>query len=230
MMKSTKSMGPHASVRKYDLLTAMAVAGLNGKSGFQTTILRLVAVITARYNWKLDELTVGQRDLAKMWSVDERTVKREVKRLLDAKILLQLRPGVRGRVAAFRLNQDEIYRLSLPHWDQVGPDFAARMEENKIIHPEAEEKVVRVDFRTKVPQDAAWERTFMRLAESDPHLHRSWFAALLFDGFSDDVLKLRAPSSFVAQYILTHHLGRIRDIAGTEFPALKRIEIRHSAS
>ncbi|MBM3605618.1 MAG: hypothetical protein FJX25_12965 [Alphaproteobacteria bacterium] len=226
-MKPKRSMGPHASVKKYDLLTAIAVAGLNGKPSFQTSVLRLVAVITARYNWKLDELTVGQRDLAKMWSVDERTVKREIKRLLDAKILLQLRPGVRGRVAAYRLNQDEVYRLTAPHWDQVGADFAARMEDSRITYPAAEEKVVRVDFRSKVPQDAAWERTFMRLAESDPLLYRSWFAALLFEGFSADVLKLRAPSSFVAQYVLTHHQSRIRDIAGMEFPSLKRIEICH---
>ncbi len=224
-MKSMRSTGPHAGVKKYDLLTAMAIAGLNGKPTLQTSMLRLVAAITARYNWKLDELSVGQRDLARMWSVDERTVKREVKRLLDGKILLQLRPGVRGRVAAYRLNQDEVYRLSAPYWKQVGSDFLARMEDSRTMLSLSDDKVVRVDFRPRLPQESAWERTFTRLAESDPHLHRSWFATLLFENFVDDILKLRAPSSFVAQYILTHHSGRIRDVASLEFPSLKRIEI-----
>jgi len=222
--------GPQAGSQKYDLLTAMAIAGLNGTPGFQTSMLRLIALVTARYNWKADEFTVGQRDLGKMWSVDERTVKREIKRLTTAQILLQLRPGVRGRVAAYRLNYAELYRLSAPHWHEVGPDFSARMESS---HPQAEpqeQKIVRVDFRSRAEQPAdlpqePWARTLLRLSETEPGLHRSWFSALAFVSYDAGVLCLRAPSSFVGQYVMVHHLRPLQDMAQIEFPGLRRLII-----
>ncbi|WP_042245786.1 DnaA N-terminal domain-containing protein [Paracoccus sp. PAMC 22219] len=228
-MKATRSTGPHASVQKYDLLTAMAIAGLNGKAVFQTSMLRLVALVTARYNWKLDELTVGQRDLARMWSVDERTVKREIKRLLGSEILVQLRPGVRGRVAAYRLNQDEIYRRSESHWEEVGPDFAARMDTNRHDPRAVGPTVVRVDFRPATAPDyqeeTAWGRTCSRLSDMDPDLYKSWFSALVFEDFEQGSLRLRAPSSFVAKYIVTHHLKRLQDVATSEFGSISKVEI-----
>lgn len=228
-MKATRSTGPHASVQKYDLLTAMAIAGLHGKAVFQTSMLRLVALVTARYNWKLDELTVGQRDLARMWSVDERTVKREIKRLLENEILIQLRPGVRGRVAAYRLNQREIYRRSESHWEEVGPDFAARMDTNRQCPDAVGPTVVRVNFRPMMapddPQKTAWGRTCVRLADMDPDLYKSWFSGLVFEDFEQTALRLRAPSSFVAKYIVTHHQKRLQDVARSEFGAIRKVEI-----
>ena len=224
--------GPQAGSQKYDLLTALALAGLNGSPGFQTSMLRLVALVTARYNWRNDELTVGQREMARLWSVDERTVKREIKRLTKTEILLQLRPGVRGRVAAYRLNYSEVYRLSAPHWENVGPDFSARME---VQHPEPAatgEKVVRVDFGARAAETPApssdsgpWSRTLARLAQSDPGLHRSWFSGLVFDEFEQGLLMLKAPSAFAAQYVLTHHLRPLQGMAAQEFHGLRRIEI-----
>ena len=44
-------------------------------------MLRLIALITARYNWQRDELSVGQSEMARIWGVHDRTVKREVRRL-----------------------------------------------------------------------------------------------------------------------------------------------------
>lgn len=228
-MKATRTTGPQASVQKYDLLTAMAIAGLNGKAVHQTSMLRLVALITARYNWKLDELTVGQRDIARMWSVDERTVKREMKRLTGNGILIQTRPGVRGRVAAYRLNQAEVYRQSRPHWDEVGPDFAVRMDMNRQGQEDVTQKVVRVDFRpaspSHPPRDTAWDRICARLSELDPDLYRSWFSALAFESCEKGSLRLRAPSSFVAKYIMTHHRTRLLDAACPEFGPIGKIEV-----
>ncbi len=43
-----------AAALKYDLLTMMGV--------------------TARYNWRNGEMTVGRREIARLWGVDERTV------------------------------------------------------------------------------------------------------------------------------------------------------------
>ena len=235
-MDARRFTGPQAGSHKYDLLTAMSVAGLNGTPGFQTSMLRLVALVTARYNWNRDELTVGQREMARLWSVDERTVKREIKRLTAASILLQLRPGVRGRVAAYRLNIAEIHRLSAPVWDRVGPDYLERMTQQ--APKPIPEKVVHVDFATSdaragtaVAQPPApdpadpWALTLSRLAALDPALHRSWFSALSMTGYEAGVLMLRAPTRFLAQYVQTHHLKLLTGTAQLSFPGLRRIEI-----
>ncbi|ETX30251.1 hypothetical protein [Roseivivax isoporae] len=229
-MDPKRMTGPQAGVMKYDLLTAMAVAGLSGSPGFQTSMMRLIALVTARYNWRNDELTVGQREMARMWSVDERTVKREVKRLTAARILLQLRPGVRGRVAAYRLNQMEIQRLSAPLWDRVGPDFSARMEAQAPMETPPDAKVVRLDFGAKsggTEEGGAtpWDRTRDRLALSDPALFRNWYAGLVFHALEGPVLHLRAPSGFVAQYVKTHHLRPLLDAVRIDMPGVHRVEI-----
>jgi len=120
-VEHVKRVGPKASALKYDLLTALTVTGLHGTPTEQTSCLRLTALITARYNWRLDEVCVGHEALAQMWAVNTRTVKREMKRLMDWGVLLCIRPGVRGRVGAYRLNYARIYELSRPVWAQVGP-------------------------------------------------------------------------------------------------------------
>lgn len=220
--------GPQAGSSKYDLLTAMSVIGLNGSPGLQSSMLRLIALVTARYNWKSDEFSVGQRDLARMWAVDERTVKREIKRLTECSILLQLRPGVRGRVASYRLNMAEIFRLSAPYWDKIGPDFSERMAHSGRSQPATEDKVVRVDFRPRdevAPVPEPWGRTLTRLAVAEPGLHQSWFSGLAFVGYNLGRLVLRAPSAFVGQYVMVHHLRPLQDMAAIEFPGLRRIEI-----
>lgn len=232
-MDARRFTGPQAGSQKYDLLTAMSVAGLNGSAGFQTSMLRLVALVTARYNWARDELTVGQREMARMWSVDERTVKREIKRLTGASILLQLRPGVRGRVAAYRLNVAEIHRLSAPVWERVGPDYSDRMARQATAP--VPQKVVHVDFAGQgarddtAPPDPAsgdpWTRTLARLAELEPALHRNWFSALTVAGYDGGVLSLKAPTRFLAQYVQTHHQRLLTGTAQLEFPGLRRIEI-----
>ncbi len=96
-MEPKRLTGPEAGSLKYDILTALTLLGLHGTATEQTSMMRLIALITARYNWRANELTVGQRDIARMWAVNERTVKREMKRLTDAQILVCKRSGVRGR-------------------------------------------------------------------------------------------------------------------------------------
>jgi DNA-binding Lrp family transcriptional regulator len=230
-MELKRVTGPQAGALKYDLLTALAIAGLCGQPTLQTSVLRLIALVTARYNWAQDEFSVGQRDLARMWSVDERTVKREIKRLTESKLLIQLRPGVRGRVAAYRLNRGEIYLLSQPHWEKVGPDFLARMSERILPQVQTPEKVVQVDFRPRamINQPEGWVRTLHRLSESDPGLHRSWLSGLQFSGVERNALILTAPSAFVAQYVFTHYGQRILDMVRLEMPEVRQIRIVNQA-
>ena len=148
-MDSKRLTGPQAGVVKYDLLTTLATAGLCGTPGEQTSMLRLIALVTARYNWRADEVTVGQREMARLWSCNERTVKREIKRLTGAGVLRCLRPGVRGRVAAYRLERGALAEMADKVGMLVGQDFLERM--NEIKPPPA--TVVRVNFADKTEED-----------------------------------------------------------------------------
>ncbi|WP_120633136.1 hypothetical protein [Ruegeria sp. EL01] len=228
-METKRFTGLQAGSQKYDLLTAISVAGLNGTPGLQCSMMRLIALITARYNWRADELTVGQKEMARLWSVDERTVKREIKRLTESSILLQLRPGVRGRVAAYRLNYTEIYRLSEPVWRNVGADFESRMETQT---PKPAEKIVHVQFGQDKPiaaehevQDLQdpWGRALRRLSESETLLFKSWYCDLQLVETHDQTITLRAPSKFIAQYIQSHHLKPLLGAIQLEFGRIQKV-------
>ncbi|WP_432816563.1 hypothetical protein [Sulfitobacter sp. JB4-11] len=145
-MEQVKRVGPRAGALKYDLLTALTVTGLHGTPTEQTSLMRLCALITARYNWRIEEVSVGHAELARLWAVNDRTVKREMKRLMQMGVLTCIRPGVRGRVGAYRLNYRRIYEMSRPHWIMVGPDF-----EDRMIEVSGERTVVRVDFQQPKP-------------------------------------------------------------------------------
>ena len=229
-MDAKKLTGPNAGSIKYDLITAMSVLGLAGKPSLQTSMTRLIALVTARYNWFRDEVTVGQRDIAKMWSVDQRTVKREMKRLLEAEILVKVRHGVRGRVAAYRLNYREIVNLSEPHWTLVGPDFVERMS---TLYPRSAVKVVNVDFGKKTPESnipltgdrSGWRKTCQILRASDESVFQNWYNKLTFKSIVDSELILTAPNNFIAQYILTHLEGLLLLAAQESLPKIDRIKI-----
>jgi hypothetical protein len=228
-MGANRLTGPGAGSEKYDLLTALAVAGLSGSPTHQATMLRLIALVTARYNWANDELSVGQREMAAMWSVDERTVKREIKRMTTAELLLQKRAGVRGRVAVYRLNVAQVYRLSEPVWRKVGPDFADRMDQ-RIPRPAVPaETVVRVDFQTRSqPKDVAtgsWQRVLSRLEGESPTSVAAWFSKLLLVAQTDNRVTLQAPTKFIAQYVQTHLLPMLTAAARAELGAGVAIDL-----
>ncbi len=230
-MEIKRFTGHQAGSQKYDLLTAISVAGLCGTPGFQNSMMRLIALITARYNWRTDELTVGQKEMARLWSVDQRTVKREIKRLTSYNMLLQLRPGVRGRVAAYRLNYAEIYCLSKPVWQNVGSDFVSRME---MQIPKPSEKVVHVQFGQEKQleveperQDlqSPWGRALQRLSESEILLFKCWYRDLQLVETQDQTITLRAPSKFIAQYIQSHHLKPLLGAIQLEFGRIQKVRL-----
>src|SRR5690554_6309962 len=115
-MASVKPVGRSAAVRKYDLLTAMGVYALSQDKAVQRRILRLMTLVTARYNWQRDELAVGQREMARMWFVDERTVKREMAQLKAMGWLVVRRQGARGRVTEYSLDISQIEAVTRPVW------------------------------------------------------------------------------------------------------------------
>lgn len=217
-------MGPRAGALKYDLLTALNVAGLHGTPTEQTSLTRLITLITARYNWRIEEVSIGHSEMARLWAVNERTVKREMKRLLQMGVISCVRPGVRGRVGAYRLNYRRIYEFSRACWAAVGSDFEDRMMELS-----GERTVVKVDFQGAVPNKlelvpsastGTWGAVRQRLKAEHPQLFESWFAKLVQDGVGDNTLILRAPNGFVSRYIETHFAAKLARAVDAEMPTV----------
>lgn len=226
-MEVKRLVGPESGSLKYDLLTALSVAGLHGSTTFQTSMTRLIALVTARYNWRQDEFTVGQRDMARMWNVDERTVKREIKRLTLAEILICKRAGVRGRVGAYRLNYPKIAELSRQSWDAVGPDFVSRMSAQ---HPEPIATVVHIDFikpagGPEIDTREPWGRVLAQLEAEHPMHFRNWFRKLQFQDFKAGVFAIKAPNTFVTAYIESHLSPILLHTIEGQFGRLQRLVI-----
>ncbi len=224
-----KLTGAQAAVQKYDIITALSVLGLNGSAGDLLTYTRLISLLTARYNWRLDELSTGQAEMARMWGVTPRTVKREIKKLLLADILVCKRQGVKGRVAVYRLNYIQIYRLSEPFWDAVASDYAARMSEKL---PQGSDNVVRLSFDASEPpakietNSREWQAICTRLMAEDRSRFTAWYAKLDFIGHTNGVVQVKAQGSFVAQYVKTHLTERLMHELEMEFGPNIRLEIR----
>lgn len=228
-MDDRQVTGAGASAVKYDILTALTVAGLNGSTGEQLSMARLTSVITARYNWRSDELSMGQREMAALWGVGERTVKREVKRWLDTGLLVCRRPGVRGRVAAYRLNLRRVCDLTEPFWQLVGSDFLQRMEAlrpggDRVIHLDA----VRAT-QTQRCESVGWEAVCHQLVELFPARFEAWIAPLVVREEGETLL-LVAKSTFAAEYVKTHFGRDIADAAAAAWETPPRIMIRGPSS
>ncbi len=216
-MLSTRPVGRGASARKYDLLTALGAFALAQGKHDQRRSLRLMTLITARYNWARDELAVGQREIARLWSVDERTVKREMAHLRRMGWLVVKRQGARGRVTEYSLSLETVLKDTAPHWAAVGPDFELRMGQG-----EAESTtVVPMPVRgTVTPPDVSdateWALARALMHAEDAGTYASWIAALERVERAGGRLTLRAPTRFHAAYVQTHLerrvLGACRDV------------------
>ena len=208
-MQIVRPVGRQAASRKYDLLTALGVHACMGDKHFQRLVLRFITLIVARYNWQSDEITVGQREIAAMWSVDERTVKREIAKLRALGWLVQKRAAVRGRVAVHGLDLPVILSATAPAWPAVGPDFVERMRGPDA--PAAQPtNVVSFPGVAAPPADGSlWSRAQSRLIAEDPALYAAWFRQLAETGASGGVLELAAPTRFHATFVTTHHLSRL---------------------
>ncbi|MEM7237483.1 MAG: DnaA N-terminal domain-containing protein [Pseudomonadota bacterium] len=229
-MVAKKLVGPEAGARKYDLLTALAVAGLAGSPAFSTSMTRLIALVTARYNWRLEEVSIGQAELARLWSVDLRTVKREVKRLREAGLIRVKRPGARGRVATYCLDHLRIRALTEPHWGQVGPDFALRMNIVGTSSPEPAPPPTVIPFPSRLPvpdgADDPWARAAATLQTLDPARYGAWYAPLARERLIDGTLFLRAPGRFHATYVETHFLDDLRRAVQVADPSIFNVIVR----
>lgn len=237
-MQPVRMTGPGAGVHKYDILTALAIAGLHGGTVQQVSALRLIALITARYNWQRNELSIGQAEMARIWGVDPRTAKREVKRLVASGLLEVVAPGVRGRVARYRLNLAVLEERSRPVWDCVGPDFADRA--GRLLAQragrDAAGNVLRVDFAGPRPAapvpdaeggaDPRWQAVLDRLAVESPEDFANWYQRLSLAGCEGEAVCLRAPNAFVSSYVATHLAAPLEAAVAHVFGAGHRLSLR----
>lgn len=215
-MLSRKPTGRAASALKYDILTAMGSYALAQPKAQQVLILRLLTLVTARYNWQRDELAVGQREIARLWHVEERTVKRDLAKLRAARWLVVKRQGARGRVSEYSLNIEQILRDSETVWEAVGPDYAHRMRgegdqpQSGNVVPLAPHQVQQL---APPPPDAGdgseWTLARAVLHADDPATYASWLMGLERVGRAGGRLVLRAPSRFHANYVMSHLNNRL---------------------
>lgn len=208
-MQVIRAVGRDAAAKKYDILSAMMAHALAGDKHRQRLVLRLMALITSRYNWQRDELTVGQREMARLWCVDERTVKRDIARLRAMAWLEIKQPGARGRVSVLGLNIDRILLDTKAEWPNIGPDFVARVGQD---HAPAASNVVPLHRAAPaIPAgQGVWSAACQRLAEEDRTLFDSWFASMSEAGLEEGCLTLLAPTRFHATYVQTHLSERLR--------------------
>ncbi|PTX03233.1 hypothetical protein [Pararhodobacter aggregans] len=221
-MSTVRPLGNGAAARKYDLLTALGTMGLAATPGEQRLVLRLMVAITARYNWASDTLAVAQSELAKLWAVDERTVKRAMAEYRARGWLRLKRQAARGRVAEYGLGIERLMEDTRPVWAIVGPDFAARLTPAEPA-PAPDPKIVR--FPLPATEGILWPRVLQLIAESDGDTARAWLQGLGEEPGPQGVLRLVARGRYQASYVRTHLAGRLLAAARRVDPAITSVEI-----
>lgn len=221
----TKLTGRNAAVWKYDLLTALSVFALGQGASLQTSVLRLIAAVTARYDWRRDEISVGRAELMRLWQCSEPTVKREIRRLRELGLLILLRPGVRGRVAAYRLCRTAVERLTGAFWHFAGPHFAARMDSSSHTNTNPDTNVVGFPRQTDLPEIKGEIPPWAQIATGgDPVAYRNWFVHVTLRRESDTAI-YNAPTSFVASQLETRFFRQMQEAARIAWPDILHMRI-----
>jgi hypothetical protein len=227
-MQIARPVGRQAASRKYDLLTALGVHACHGDKHLQRLVLRFITLIVARYNWQTDEIAVGQREIAALWAVDERTVKRDMARLRALGWLVVNRPAVRGRVATHGIDLQAILAATEPHWDAVGPDFAERLR-GPAAAPSPAANVVSFPGAAQpaplAPDAGLWPRAQARLMAEDPALFAAWFRPLAEISVAAGQVELAAPSRFHASFVMTHHAQRLLSALRREDGTIRNVTV-----
>lgn len=221
--------GPGAAALKYDILTALLVTAARGDPVAARLSLRLSLLITARFNWRRGTFAVGQKEMARMWGVTERTAKREMAEMRARGWIAVDVPAARGRVASYRIALAEVLRATMPHWEAVGPDFAARMAGAPDAETEPSNVIpIRRGAETAPePEGSVWGAAADRLRAQDSRLHAAWFAQLQMVDLAAGTLTLMAPSRFIADYVATHYRSRLLAALAVEDRSIRDVRITH---
>jgi hypothetical protein len=225
-MQLPRPVGREAASRKYDILSALMAFALSQDKHVQRQVLRVMALITTRYNWQRDELTMGQTEIARLWSVDDRTVKREMARLRAQGWLVLKRQGARGRVSSYGLDLNRMLEDTRPAWPLIGEDFRARLDPGE---PAGQGASNVVPLRAAVPAPASdgsvWAAAQAWLHQEDAATYGAWFHALTEAGIEANCLTLAAPTRFHASYVATNLKDWLLTALRRQDPALREVRI-----
>lgn len=227
-MQLTRPVGRDAAARKYDILTALSAMALSQDKHRQRQVLRLIALITARYNWQTDTLSIGQTEIARLWSVDLRTVKREIARLRAQGWLFERQAAARGRVAIHGIDIACILADTRVAWPLVGSDFVARMAGDTIPQAFPAGKVVPFPHPLPASQnhdETCWPLVTAEFQRISPAVHAAWVAPLTAAAQSDGNLVVTAPSRFHADYVATHLRDGLAALLRRFDPSLRDLRV-----
>ena len=234
-MLQVRPVGRDAATQKYDILSALAALALSQDKHAQRRIVRLMALITTRYNWQRNELSMGQQEIARLWCVDLRTVKREMARLRAMGWIVETRAAARGRVAGHALDLGLILRETEGVWPNIGPDFVARQAAGGAgaePRPAAAMPTNVVPFHAAVPDDpddpdgaGLWSMARREFQAQDAVSFASWIARLTEVGRDGGRLCVMAPSRFHRTYVETHLAERLVRILRRLDPTLTDLRI-----
>lgn len=222
-MQVKHAVGQGAHVLKYDILSALLVLAAQGDATDARLALRLSLLITARYDWQRDRFNVGLREIARMWGVTERTAKRDMAQLRAMQWITVSRAAARGRVTEHRINMDKVLRATMPFWDQIGPDFTARL--SKAPEPAPSNIIQLHKTDAPVADDTLWSKVSHRMHSFDPQTFQAWFARLAQAEHINGALILAAPTVFIANYIKTHFSTYLLAHVMAEDRSIKSVQV-----
>ncbi len=226
-MQLARPVGREAASRKYDILSALMAFALSKDKHVQRQVLRVMALITTRYNWQRDELTMGQGEIARLWSVDERTVKRDMARLRAQGWLVLKRQGARGRVSVYGMDLNRMLDDTRPAWPLIGEDFITRLAPETTAGQGATNVIPLRGVTVAVPDDdgSLWSAAQATLHADDAATYGAWFHALTDAGLDASCLTLAAPTRFHATYVTAHLKDRLLATLRRLEPGIQEVRI-----
>lgn len=228
-MRIHKVVGRHASTRKYDILTVLATYALAQDKHMQKRVLRFISLLTARYNWQRDELCVGQNEMARMWSVDVRTVKRELSKFRSLGWLVEKRAGARGRITVYGIDVAVIFADTRSDWEKVGADLVQRLSDERITAAETgnqNDNVVPLQrHQAQDFGDDFWGQYQKELYRISPNVVEVWLKNAQLVGCENGVMTLLVQSRFIRDYICSNLEERLLSVARRLDPSIVRLKI-----
>lgn len=219
--KSDKLRKMSASL-KYDVLSALAVAALSQKDRTRIDYFRLIALITSRYDWLRGEVSIGHSQLAELWSIDVRSVKRQVAYYADAGLMKKSRAGVRGRVTVYEIDLLKLIETTRPTFAKIGPDLEERLDQfygaavqSETAQDSAETKTLGEINRDRVGATSS-DSALLRPANVDredgrilsalrcalsPSVFERWFKDVTIRKASSGAIEFLFPTKFTADYV-----------------------------
>ncbi len=212
---SPGTSGPNSAVVKYDVISALTCVALTGARSQQTIIMRLINLITCRYNWRKNELSIGSKEVAELTFTSQRTAKRTLKALTDLRFLIVRLQGRKGRVTKYGLGITAIFEAAAPHTKPKYHQFCARIIADPLG---ASACVPPVDFKVEAQACQQWNAICAVIADKSQPLYVSWFADMV-GSVTEGQLTVVCKTNFIQNYARTKLLPNIygsAEAAGVE--------------